>query len=103
MSDFELRTRELPNGGISVTAECDFQSTADEFVNHVMREIDEYSVEQVSERLHALGWEKVVRCRDCKHYRENINGCAEFGDEWNDEYANVEPNGFCAWGVRKEG
>lgn len=42
----------------------------------------------------------IVRCRDCRHYREHINGCAEFGDESRDEYANVEPDGFCAWGVR---
>lgn len=41
---------------------------------------------------------EVVRCRDCRHYRERINGCVEFGDESRGEYANVEPDGFCAWG-----
>lgn len=45
--------------------------------------------------------EEIVRCRDCMHYREHINGCAEFGDEARGEFANVEPNGFCAWGERK--
>jgi hypothetical protein len=45
---------------------------------------------------------EVVRCRDCEHYRERINGCVEFGDESRGEYANVEPDGFCAWGERKE-
>lgn len=44
----------------------------------------------------------VVRCRDCKHYHDSINGCDEFGDEWSDEYANVEPDGFCAWGERRD-
>ena len=46
--------------------------------------------------------EEIVRCRDCKHYHDSINGCDEFGDEWSDEYANVEPDGFCAWACRKE-
>ena len=44
---------------------------------------------------------QIVRCRDCKHYRDRINGCAEFGDESRDEYANVDPNGYCAWGKRR--
>ena len=47
--------------------------------------------------------EEIVRCRDCEHYRDRLNGCAEFGDESRDEYANVEPDGFCAWACRKEG
>ena len=45
--------------------------------------------------------DNVVRCRDCANYRENVLGCAEFGDEARGEYANVEPDGFCAWAVRR--
>lgn len=45
--------------------------------------------------------EEVVRCRDCEHYYGVINGCDEFGDKWSGEYANVEPDGFCAWGERR--
>ena len=46
--------------------------------------------------------EQVVRCRDCKHGRSPQQGfpwmcirncCAHFP---------IEPDGFCAWGVRKE-
>ena len=44
----------------------------------------------------------IVRCRDCKHYHASIHGCDEFGDEWRNEYANVEPDGFCSWGEREE-
>ena len=40
----------------------------------------------------------IVRCRDCRHYHSEFNGCDEFGDIWHDEYATVEPNGYCAWG-----
>ena len=47
--------------------------------------------------------EEVVRCRDCKHYKDR-NGailpslvCQRLG------YYNfkVEPDGFCAWGERR--
>ena len=47
--------------------------------------------------------ERVVRCRDCAHYHEDVNGCDEFGDESRGEYAAVGPNGFCAWGELREG
>ncbi len=63
----------------------------------------EYVVEEPSDR--SASWrvhERIVRCRDCEHYRERINGCVEFGDESRGEYANVEPDGFCAWGKRRE-
>lgn len=45
---------------------------------------------------------KIVRCRDCAQYRESVNGCAEFGGKWPGEFANVEPDGFCAWGKRRD-
>lgn len=46
----------------------------------------------------------VVRCRDCKHYREHewiivtdvSDVCHFFGDG-----VRVEPDGFCKWGVRR--
>ena len=41
-------------------------------------------------------YEEVVRCKDCKHYRDRINGCALLAVA----FANVEPDGFCAWGGR---
>ena len=41
----------------------------------------------------------VVRCRDCKKYTDDemeyFNYCDEFGQQ-------VEPDGFCAWGKRRE-
>lgn len=51
---------------------------------------------------HWLTGEEIVRCRDCRHYHAEINGCDEFGDIWHDEYANVEPDGYCSWGERRE-
>ena len=48
--------------------------------------------------------EPIVRCRDCAYicHREYNSGpeyqtCSYFDSR----YAEVEPDGFCAWGVRK--
>lgn len=38
--------------------------------------------------------EEIVRCHDCKFKNESWN-CAS-------PYYNVEPDGFCAWGERRE-
>lgn len=65
--------------------------------------MSEYVVEEPSDS--SASWrvrEEIVRCRDCKHYHDKFNGCDEFGDMWHDEYANVEPDGFCAWGERRD-
>lgn len=48
--------------------------------------------------------ERIVRCRDCKHYSEYewvmvtdvSDVCHFFGDG-----VKVEPDGFCKWGERK--
>lgn len=50
---------------------------------------------------HWLTGEEIVRCRDCEHFHDSVNGCDEFGDEWNGMWAIVEPDGFCAWALRK--
>ena len=49
---------------------------------------------------------EIVRCRDCAYifHRKYNNGfeyqtCSYFDSE----HAEVELDGFCAWGVRKEG
>ena len=52
--------------------------------------------------------EEIVRCCDCKHaepddsgriYYEGVLWCSELGG---DDSMPVEPNGFCAWGERRE-
>ena len=59
----------------------------------------EYIVEEPGDR--SASWrvhERIVRCRDCKHYewREHLGRSYCHG-----EYP-TEPDGFCAWGERKE-
>lgn len=54
--------------------------------------------------------ERIVRCRDCDFSRENGTLCILFagwepiasGDEYELVDAEVEPDGFCKWGVRRE-
>lgn len=63
--------------------------------------VEEPSSQSASWRVH----ERIVRCRDCKHYCEHewvmvtdvSDVCHFFGDG-----VKVEPDGFCAWGERKE-
>ena len=47
--------------------------------------------------------EEIVRCCDCKEYRESDETCHSW--QWHnwDAAIEVEPDGFCAWGVREEG
>lgn len=60
---------------------------------------------KVRDAMHARKREEVVRCRDCEHYvadPEPIDPgwpmmCDESGRDM------LEPDGFCAWGKRKEG
>lgn len=51
----------------------------------------------------------IVRCRDCKHSLLHGKECRHFsayepiagGDEYEEMTFGVEPDGFCAWGVRR--
>lgn len=49
--------------------------------------------------------ERVVRCRDCKHGMGAGGLCALFAFPLGDGHiipADVEPDGFCAWGKPRE-
>lgn len=41
---------------------------------------------------------KIVRCKDCEYFDYSYGCLTDRGDC----HAN-DPNGFCAWGVRKDG
>ena len=45
--------------------------------------------------------EEIVRCRDCVHLMSN-NRC-NLQDDYNEfHWLDVEPDGFCAWGERRD-
>lgn len=62
---------------------------------------------------HWLTGEEIVRCRDCEHARvlhplNPITGVPAGIEDWRcdhfwnaDELPEVEPDGFCAWALRK--
>lgn len=50
---------------------------------------------------HWLTGEQIVRCRDCVHFVPESNGYV--AHDWCSELEfNTEPDGFCAWGERRE-
>lgn len=60
---------------------------------------------------HWLTGEEIVRCRDCKYMFDWAYGrmlCKMWADGGMDDdvknvlYPTVKPDGFCAWGERKE-
>lgn len=77
-------------------------ATIGHYVNHVMDEITKRDVEQVYERLRALGWEEVVRCRDCKFYQPKEGAMLSCKFEYHGftQWKLAEPDGFCAWGEK---
>ena len=47
--------------------------------------------------------EKIVRCRNCKHYRNyGMLGCWCLRSNDNDSAVPITYNGFCAWGERRD-
>ncbi|MBR2553456.1 MAG: hypothetical protein IKE94_01230 [Aeriscardovia sp.] len=77
----------------------DFVNKYAERVNHV---IDEQTLANLECRLAEYGYVKVVRCRDCAYIcnREYANGYVYYTCSYFDsEHAEIEPNGFCKWGV----
>ena len=45
---------------------------------------------------------EIVRCRDCKEYRESDCTCHSW--QWHnwDAPIEVDPDGFCAWGEKRD-
>jgi hypothetical protein len=43
--------------------------------------------------------ENIVRCRDCKHYTDDEMEYYHYCGSWCEQ---VDPDGFCAWGEKKE-
>lgn len=59
---------------------------------------------------YAIAREEIVRCRDCKHYElltvsysdKPFSVCtAEWCEGMERDNPLVEPDGFCAWGIKK--
>lgn len=72
-------------------------------------EIDRPTRSQFNRMAVQLGYETVVHCKDCKHYRNHPNGLCYMHTEpyenkkgFKGEAVCVEPDDFCGYGERKE-
>lgn len=65
--------------------------------NHTVRVEDEREV--YWHMTHLPVREEIVRCRDCKHYIEDEAEYYHYCGSWCEQ---VEPDGFCAWGERRD-
>ena len=96
---------------ISITKAGDAIVCSIDMWRDVQEKIDRFFAERTEEeavrQLREIGFERVVRCRDCKHatpdtsgrsYYEGMLWCSELGG---DDSMPVEHDGFCAWGCRK--
>lgn len=73
---------------------------AGEYVCDCLRDGD-----RVSPRWGKSVHEQVVRCRDCAMY-EDVSTCVkDFSvcKRFDESYHITEPDGFCAWGERRDG
>ena len=76
---------------------------ARKYAERVARVIDEQTLANVENQLAEFGYVKVVRCRDCACLVENdtFYDCNHFNCHlyWNE---GQDPDGFCAWGSRRD-
>lgn len=85
--------------------------TPDQLDALAQRVAENWEQEVESSVLSRLGYVRVVRCRDCANATECEDGTldchgrlVQTWDYWNDEPLRnpVPPDGFCAWGKRRE-
>lgn len=70
-------------------------------IDRVARKIEAEGEKALALALKEHGFEKVTRCRDCKFADEDHYGA--WGRTWHCErFGDAEPDGFCAWGERKD-
>lgn len=98
-------------GGATVySCEFDLSTIANEYARRISKELDAEVLRVLEEQ---YGFVNPVRCRDCEHgqrahyWGRTIIDChgalVQTWDYWQDEplVNEVEPDGFCAWGVRR--
>ena len=62
---------------------------------------DYLDMRKVADHLIANGATIPVRCQDCKHWKNEINGCTEDKRFCDIGFYMVHKNGFCSFGERK--
>lgn len=85
---------------------------ADEYAKRLEAQVDEMALDKAADTLERFGYVKVVRCRDCRYYREHKFFKATLGMGLGTDISDVcmffsdgvkvEPDGYCAWGERRD-
>ena len=96
---------------ISITKTGDAIVCSIDMWRDVQEKIDRFFAERTEEeavrQLREIGFERVVRCGDCKHATPDTSGRKYYeGYLWCDELTegigfSVAPSDFCAWGERR--
>lgn len=84
--------------------------TPDQLDALAQRVAENWEQEVESSVLSRLGYVRVVRCRDCEHFTPNeefwvgpiLAATCDSCDFWAGKKCAVKPDGFCAWGKRRE-
>lgn len=63
------------------------------YTEHVYQEYNCKDYEPIHQR------EEIIRCMDCKCYTDDEMEYCHYCNKWCEQ---VEPDGFCAWGERKD-
>lgn len=95
MSDTEPQFT-LKQNGVFTRVEVEYTNDAlDAMAQRAAERIEGELVQQILAR---LGYVKVVRCRDCRY------SMSYWESDYCDYFSHVtnDPDGFCAWGERKE-
>ena len=76
---------------------------------HHKTEIQHDALKEAIERVHTVDAVEVVRCKDCKWYRNaNDKYFPRTCDHWSEMFfyyegwESVDENGFCAWGAKTD-
>ena len=89
---------------ISITKTGDAIVCSIDMWQDVQEKIDRFFAERMEEeavrQLREIGFERVVRCRDCRWCMAYSN--ATYCDRFAHALPTSEPDGFCAWGERRD-
>lgn len=96
---------------ISMRCEYDIREIAYEYAKRMQRDVDAAVLDMVADTLAEYGYVKVVRCRECEHMHTvghwlgmDVDECWLHADRESGALGKepTDPDGYCAWGVRKE-
>lgn len=93
---------------ISITKTGDAIVCSIDMWRDVQEKIDRFFAERMEEeavrQLREIGFERVVRCRDCKRFSlddsDHDYRSGWWCHRWNTDM--VKPDGFCSWGERRD-